>query len=202
MSNTIELNREGFLQEPMTQNIGLAQGQKLLPQQFSLLNADLDCMLTNCVAEPIFQADNLAISTRENNIINTTLEKLKYYCIANSLPVHPGQTKEIKFYRGRRIKNSDYCEYDGNKIEFVNTINHLGVILQSDLKPLSHLTHLRTKAIKATNILDTIVDLTKINLTTATTSFNSIIVPSASYGHHIFDEINYDKWEHHKKKGK
>ena len=155
MSNTIELNREGFLQEPMTQNIGLAQGQKLLPPQLSLLNADLDCMLTNCVAEPIFHADNLTISTRDNNIINMTLQKLKYLCIANSLPVHPGQTKIIKFYRGGRIKNSDYCEYDGNKIEFVKkTINHLGVILQSDLKPLSHLTHLRTKAIKATNILD------------------------------------------------
>ena len=77
---------------------------------------------------------------------------------------------------------------------------YLGIKFQTNLKPTKQLKHLVTKAVIATNSPNTKLDLNKISLISATRLFNTLIIPAATYGHHIFkDLMSAEVWNNHKR---
>ena len=70
----------------------------------------------------------------------------------------------------------------------VSEFVYLGVEFQTNLRPTKHLKHHVTKAVIASNSLNTKLDLNKISLISGTTLFNTGIIPTATYCH-IYSRI-------------
>ena len=112
-----------------------------------------------------------------------TLEK---NCVKNELEVNTGKTKVTKIRKACRLCHYDKLTYRKTILEFVNSFNYLGVILQSNANPTKHLKQLRRKVLVGNYILSRKMDLAKEQLNTTRTLFESKILPSATYCLELF----------------
>ena len=200
--NSISLSTGKYLQEPITQTVGLAQRDKLSPLLFAIFIADLSDTLLSALNQPmtLFYADDFAIGTTELSSLQEYLNTSHNYCKMNRISVNVKKTKIMRFCEGGGlIKKPNIC-YGKEPIKVVNEFVYLGVKFQTNLKPTKHLKHLVTKAVIATNSLITKLDLNKISLISATRLFNTVIIPAATYGHQIFkDLISAEVWNNHQR---
>ena len=189
--NCISLSTGKYLQKPITQTVGLAQGDKLSPLLFAIFIADLSDTLLATPNQPmiIFYADDLAIGTQDLSSLQENLNILHKYCRIN---------RNMRFYKGGGLRKKPIICYGKEPIEFVNEFVYLGIKFQTSPKTTKHLKHLVTKAKIATNSLTTKLDLNKFSLISATRLFNNFIIPAATYGHHIFkDVMSAEVWDNH-----
>ena len=121
-------------------------------------------------------------------------------CQINRLLVNVKKTKIMRLCKGGGLRKKPIICYGKEPIEFVNDFVYLGIKFQTNLKPTKHLKHLVTKAVIATNSLTTKLDLNKVSLISATQLFNNVIIPAATYGHHIFKVVmSAEFWDNHKR---
>ena len=200
--NNISLSTGKYLQEPITQTVGLAQGDKLSTLLFAIFIADLSDTLLSAPNQPMifFYADGLAIGTTDLTSLQEYLNTLHKYCQMNRFSVNVRKTKIMRFCKGGGLKKKPNNSYGKEPIELVIEFVYLGVKFQTNLKPTKHLKHLVTTAAIATNSLITTLDLNKISLISATRLFNTGLISAAAYSHHIFkDLISAEVWNNHKR---
>ena len=113
---------------------------------------------------------------------------LKKYCVTIDLEANTEKTKVLKIRKAARLCHYDRLTYRNTLLEFENSFIYLGVILQTNAYPNKHLKHLRRKALVGTNTLSMKIDLAKVQVNTARTLFETIILPSAIYFLEMFGE--------------
>ena len=130
--NSISLSTGKYLQEPIIQTVGLAQGNKLSPLLFAIFKADLSDTLLSAPNQPIivFYVDYLAIGTTDLSSLQEYLNTLHTYCKMNRLSVNVKKTKIMRFCKGGGLKKKPNIRYGKEPIELVNEFVYLGVKFQ------------------------------------------------------------------------
>ena len=148
----------------------------------------------------LFYADDLAIGTTDLSSLQEYLNTLHKYCKMNRISVNVKKTKIMRICKAGGLKTKPNICSRKEPIELVNEFVYLGVKFQTNLKPTKHLKHLVTKAVIATNSLNTKLDMNKNSLISASRLFNTVIIPAATYGHHSFkDLISAEVCNNHKR---
>ena len=107
----------------------------------------------------------------------------------NRFSVNVKKNEIMRLRKGGGFKKKSNICYRKEPIELVNEFIYLGVKLQTNFKPTKRLKHLVTKAVIATNSLNTKLDLNKSFLISAPRLFNTIKVPAETFGHHILKDL-------------
>ena len=108
--NSISLSTGKYLQEPITQTVGLAQGDKLSLLLFAIFIADLGDTLPSAPNEhmSLFHADDIAICTTDLLSLQEYLNSLHNFCMMNRFSVNVKKTKFMRFCKGGRLKETQY----------------------------------------------------------------------------------------------
>ena len=164
---------------------GVMQGDSLSPLLFILFVADLPQLLKDDqeIVESVMFADDLVFFSKSRGALQRCLNKLSQYCYVNSLEVNLGKTKAVKFRRGGNLCVGDRFFFNGELVQFVNSYEYLGILVQSRWVFTKHLLKKRLKASAATFMIK---NLQKISLEAALKYFEVMIKPIAVYGIECF----------------
>ena len=137
---------------PISQTVGVLQGDSLSPLMFIMFIADLPALLTavrdiSC----ILYADDLVFYSESLESVQNAVDVLHQYCSVNELTVNTSKTKVLKFRRGGRLKNSDVVWYGNEKLEFCSDYEYLGLTLQPTWTFSRHFRLKRNKMIVRSN---------------------------------------------------
>ena len=179
--------RYGFhLTDKLTQNVGVPNGDRLAPLFFTIFVANLELILRNTEISGVFYADEFVLGHTELSKLQQAILIVEQFCVNVDLEVNTGKTKVMKTRKASRLRHYDQLTYRNTLLEFVTSFNYLGVILQTNAKPIKHLKHSRRRGLFGTKTPSMRKDLAKLQLKTAWTLFESIIFPSATYCLEIF----------------
>ena len=108
--NSISLSTGNYLHEPITQTVGLGQGDKLSPLLFAIFITHLSDTLLLAPNRPmiLFYADDLAIVTTELSSLQEYLDTSYKYCKINRLSVNVKKTKIVRVCKGGGLKKTQY----------------------------------------------------------------------------------------------
>lgn len=139
---------------------GVPQGSHLGPILFILFINDIVDVFSD--VDILLFADDLKLYKKIKNIsdciiLQKNLNNLFNWCICNKLALNISKCQIIRFYK---IKKPTIYEYNLDKIilNSVETINDLGIIFNSKLTFISHITNIINRAMK---ILGFIIRITK-----------------------------------------
>lgn len=126
----------------------VGQGTILGPLFFLVFFDDSDDNLSNC--SPYNFADDKKIAKKINSIedaqeLQRLIDNFSEWCRKNGLQINLSKCKVITFTHKKQPIIFDYT-IDGQKIERVNQIRDLGVILDSELNFVSHTEYITKKA--------------------------------------------------------
>ena len=187
--NIIQVCSEDVLSDKIRQTIGVPQGDKLSPLLFAIFITDLNPILTKTGCSVVFYADDLAIVSHNIQVMRTSLERLYLYCKQNSLKVNTKKTTLMKFRNGGSISSYDDIMYDSERLSYVSSFCYLGIVLTNRLTANLHLKRLSNKAKSSITSLQSKVSFDKISFFSAQRLLNSVVIPAASYGLELFNEI-------------
>ena len=86
----------------------------------------------------VFYADDLAIGHTDLSKLQRALLTLGKYCEKNDLEVNTEKTKVMKMRKAGRLCLYDLLTYKNTALEFVNTFNYMGAVLQTNANPTSN----------------------------------------------------------------
>jgi hypothetical protein len=139
---------------PILQHRGVQQGDSLSPSLFIMYIADLSAALRNILtAKHIFYADDLVFYSESADDVREALIVLENWCAENRVDLNTDKTKIMKFRRGGALRNTDRFQYNGTRIEMVNSYSYLGITLQTTLSFNEHIANKRLKCAAATGAL-------------------------------------------------
>ena len=198
--NLIQVSSDNCLSDPITQNLGVPQGDKLSPILFSIFIADLSKVLSDTQCFNVFYADDLAIVAHNINTLQAGLNSLEKYCASNKLTVNINKTKVMKFrFGGQFCPIYDVLHYNNENLEFVPQFEYLGIVLSNKLAPRAHLDKLLSKSKAAIGSLNKKLDMQRISYTSAVRLLNSVVLPTATYGVNVFGILQSPMLENHLK---
>lgn len=187
-------NRRQYVEfEEMTSDFcyietGVPQGSILGPLLFIIYLNDLVNATKNFY--PIIYADDTALSTTLNTFshsemtteesINSELDNISDWFKLNKLSLNPNKTKAMLFYSYQRQVNPVNISIDGTPIEFVESFNYLGIVLDKHLSFQFHINAISLKISKTIGILCKLKNF--LPLCTLLTIYNSLILPYLTYG--------------------
>ena len=138
VNNFVYIRIDQYLTDQLPQNIGVPQGDRLAPLLFTVFIADLDIFLRKTGVTVVFYADDLAIGHTDLSKLQRALLTLGKYCEKNDLEVNTEKTKVMKMRKAGRLCLYDLLTYKNTALEFVNTFNYMGAVLQTNANPTSN----------------------------------------------------------------
>ncbi|RWS00432.1 uncharacterized protein B4U79_09248, partial [Dinothrombium tinctorium] len=184
--NFIKVDNGNEISKKITQKRGVIQGDTLSPTLFLIYVSDLPEFITSSEVRCIMYADDLVIFSRNLMELQSSIDKLYEWCINNKLKINISKTKIIKFRKGGRLKKNDSININGTPIEFLNEYDYLGIKLQTTL---TFTKHVKSKATKMAQVINSIEHLQKISLKTAEKIYNIKIWPAVTYGFKAFSHL-------------
>ena len=140
------------------QEMGVPQGSILSVTLFSLKINSLAKILSKDVEGSLYVDDFLmsyrAKSTRTcERQLQCCLHKIEDWCTENGFKFSPSKTACVHFHNKRGILPEPNLNLNGNKITVVKETRFLGVIFDQKLSFIPHMKALKTKCLKALDII-------------------------------------------------
>jgi len=146
------------LSDTVDQEMGVPQGAILSVTLFSIKINSLAKVLNNNVDGSLF-VDDFCISSRSCNMSNIErqlqlcLNKISKWALENGFRFSKSKTQAIHFCNKRKFHNDPELLLDKEPINIVKEAKFLGITFDSKLNFLSHIKILKTKCLKALNLL-------------------------------------------------
>lgn len=165
------------------QNIGVIQGDPLSSTLFILYVMSLPDSIKNTEhVNTLMFADDLVIYSENIDAVQDALQNLQSWCLKYKLKVNIKKTKAMKFRNGGKLKNTDILTLNNNNLEFVNSFEYLGVIMQPTLTISKHI---NSKSVKASYAIGSINHMLYISLATLHRIFTIKIWPIVTYSFEV-----------------
>lgn len=189
--NQIEIDNRVSKTDPVEQTNGVLQGDPLSPLLFIIATAEVPREIATENVQIYAYADDMAIISQNLDNAQTAFNKLITWAEKNDLTLNERKTVKMTFRRGGRIAAKDCIMYKNNPLQNVPHFKYLGITLQSrgDIYDL----HIKERTLAARTTTNSITNLNKLSLSTATTLFRLKVAPVITYGLEII-------WENLKRK--
>ena len=147
-----------ILSDPFEQEMGVPQGSILSVTLFSLKINSLAKVLSNDVEGSLYVDDFLmsyrAKSTRTcERQLQVCLHKIEKWCKENGFKFSPSKSVCVHFHNKRGILAEPNLTLNGMQIRVVKETRFLGLIFDQKLSFIPHLKALKTKCLKALDII-------------------------------------------------
>ena len=195
----------GTLSDFFKCDVGLLQGEVLLPILFSLFLNDIEMYLQAGANAGItlnqlsiyllMFADDAVIFSETIEELQESLNNLKQYCDKWNLSVNIDKTKIVVFRKGEVLSQNETWTFDNNEIEIVNNFNYLGVVLSSGGSYVKATNTLAGKALKAINSLMAITKEKEVPIDIILSLFDSFVRPILNYGCEVWVLARADNLE-------
>ena len=144
--------------DPFEQDMGVPQGSILSVTLFSLKINSLAKVLSKDVEGSLYVDDFLmsfrAKTTRTcERQLQGCLHKIEEWCTENGFRFSPSKTACVHFHNKRGVLPEPNLNLNGNKIKVVKETKFLGVIFDQKLSFIPHMKALKTKCLKALDII-------------------------------------------------
>ena len=170
----------GKFSAPLTLKCGVPQGSILGPLLFILYVNDISNVSNKCSL--VLFADDTNIFFTDNNASNLErlvceeLQKFNSWFAANKLSLNVGKTKYMVF----NDKNPNFnISMDGGCISRVDSMNFLGVFIDSHLSWSDHISHVKNQVSKGVGVLSKLKHILPRKV--PRTIYVSLIFPHLSY---------------------
>ena len=146
------------LSDPFEQEMGVPQGSILSVTLFSLKINSLAKVLSKDVEGSLY-VDDFLMSYRAKTTkacerqLQGCLHKIEKWCIENGFKFSQSKTVCVHFHKKRGILDAPDLNLNGQKIKVVKETRFLGVIFDQKLSFIPHLKALKTKCLKALDII-------------------------------------------------
>ena len=146
------------LSDPFEQEMGVPQGSILSVTLFSLKINSLAKVLSKDVEGSLY-VDDFLMSYRAKNTrtcerqLQGCLHKIEEWCTENCFKFSPSKTACVHFQNKRGILTEPNLNLNGNKMTVVKETRFLGVIFDQQLSFIPHMKALKTKCLKALDII-------------------------------------------------
>lgn len=174
---------------------GVPQGSVLGPLLFSLFINDLPSILDHCLVHLFADDVQIYYCAKKNsnnllisNEINHDLAKVHHWSENNFLPINPSKTKALLISNLKTPPSPPPLVMSGERIEFFESANNLGIIFNSNLDWSSHINAQVGKVygtLKKLNLITKNFDIaTKLKL------FKTLIYPHFIYGDFVLSNAS------------
>ncbi|XP_059051095.1 uncharacterized protein LOC131845944 [Achroia grisella] len=157
MARSISLRFQGSLHPPRLVWKGLPQGSVLSPLLFNLYTCDLETSVS-CFCNTLQYADDIALYLASDSLpgivsgLNNALWYLHQWLEDHGLALSIPKCTAVVFTRKRQIPPI-HLSLNGQNIKTEDKVKFLGIILDSKLSGLHHLTYISNKCESAINVL-------------------------------------------------
>jgi len=149
------------LSDSVDQEMGVPQGAILSVTLFSIKINNLVKVLNDNIDGSLF-VDDFSISCRGSNMptierqLQLCLNKIHQWSTENGFRFSKAKTNVIHFCNKRKLHNDPELFLDKTRLKVVKEAKFLGLVFDNKLSFLPHIKHLKTKCLKALNLLKSV----------------------------------------------
>ncbi len=149
------------LSDSFDQEMGVPQGAILSVTLFSIKINNLSKVLNDNIDGSLF-VDDFSISCKSSNMsiierqLQLCLNKISKWSLENGFRFSKCKTNAIHFCNKRKLHNDPELFLDKQPIKLVKEAKFLGIIFDSKLNFLPHIKNLKTKCLKALNLIKSV----------------------------------------------
>ena len=177
--NTINVRSGPTASGPISQTVGVVQGDSLSPYLFILFIDDIADALDDGESTVRLYADDLLLTANTAVALQRALDKLCKWALDKKLTVNVKKSAVMKFRRGGPLASHDFFTFGSERLDIAKEYCYLGVTLQPTLCFSNHVKRVKAKALAASY---SCMNLQALSIHAGLSLFSIRVLPVLSYG--------------------